>query len=354
MKRFLSLSIVLHAVALLLLFSWEIPVADRLPARSVVEVSLVEQIEGRPRGKKEEGDKKSEKKGAKKDGIQAKKMPGETRGSTVFDPGAQTRKEPSTRAIPLSSTPRLRPGGSLSRASRSNDSPESLAERLAEVRVPGPKEEVKKEEPKPEKIEPVQKEVREEKANEEEEKPAEPPVLTAGGEKIWALLSRMTPPAGGAAEMKEPAGSLKASPTPGGRGEGGPVFFASPGPESAKEGIAVGGGGKGSGAGKGEGGTSRFTGVQGSSGDGDSVIAEILRRIEGAKRYPRMARKMGIEGRATVRFKLRGNGKIERAELVETSGSEILDQASLETVRRAAPLPYKEGWLKVVIVFKIL
>jgi protein TonB len=302
MKRFLSLSILLHAVALLLLFSWEIPVADRLLARSVVEVSLVEQVEGRPRGKKEEGDKKSEKKAAKKEGIQGKKM----------------------------------------------------AERLSEVRVPGVKEELRMEEPKPEKIEPVQKDIRQEKAKVEEEKPPERPVLTAGGEKIWALLSRVTPPAGGAAEMREPAGPLKASPTPGGRGEGGAVFLSSPGPESGKEGIAVGGGGKGSGAGQGEGGIPHLTGVQGSSGDGDSVVAEIMRRIEGAKRYPRMARKMGIEGRATVRFKLKGNGKIERTELVETSGSEILDQASLETIRRAAPLPYKEGWLKVVIVFKIL
>jgi protein TonB len=335
MKRFLSLSILLHAVALLLLFSWEIPVADRLLAGSVVEVSLVEQIEGRPRGKKEGGDKKSEKKGPKKEDVQGKKMAEATRGSTVFDPEAQTQREPSTRATRRSS-------------------PKSLAEGLAEVRIPDAKEEVRKEEPKPEKIEPVQKDIREEKAKAEEEKPAEPPVLTAGGEKIWALLSRMTPPSGGGAEMKEPAGSLKASPTPGGRGEGGAVFFASPGPEPGKEGIAVGGGGKGSGAGKGEGGTSRFTGVQGSSGDGDSVIAEIMRRIERAKRYPRMARKMGIEGRATVRFKLKGNGKIEQAELEETSGSEILDQASLETIRRAAPLPYKEGWLKVVIVFKIL
>jgi len=41
-------------------------------------------------------------------------------------------------------------------------------------------------------------------------------------------------------------------------------------------------------------------------------------------------------------------------ELLESSGSEILDQASLETVQRAVPFPYKEGWLKVVIVFKIL
>jgi len=40
--------------------------------------------------------------------------------------------------------------------------------------------------------------------------------------------------------------------------------------------------------------------------------------------------------------------------VVGSSGSDILDQASLETVQRAVPLPYKEGWLRVVIVFKIL
>ena len=91
-----------------------------------------------------------------------------------------------------------------------------------------------------------------------------------------------------------------------------------------------------------------------SGGDGDPIIGEIMRRIEAAKRYPRMARKMGIEGRAAVRFKLAPSGKVEAVELLETSGSEVLDQASLETVHRAAPLPYKDGWLRVVIVFKIL
>jgi protein TonB len=99
---------------------------------------------------------------------------------------------------------------------------------------------------------------------------------------------------------------------------------------------------------------SRFSSIQESSGDGDSIIAEIMRRIEKAKRYPRMARKMGIEGQATVRFRIKADGKVEGVELMESSGSEILDQASLETVQRAAPFPYKAGWLKVEIVFKIL
>jgi len=300
MKRFLFISIFLHAVVLVLLFSWEIPLADRLLAGSVVEVSLVERIEGKPMGQKGEGDKKPEEKSFKKEDIQEKKEVGATR-------------------------------------------------RVARV-----KEELKIQEPKPEKTEPVQKEIREEKAMAEGEMPAEPPVLTARNEEFPVLMARLTPPAGGTAEMRESASPLQGSPTSGGRGDGGAVFLASAGPESGKEGIAVGGGGKDSGAGQGEGGASRFSSVHGSSGDGDSVIAEIMRRIEKAKRYPRMARKMGTEGQATVRFRIKPNGKVERVELMESSGSEILDQASLETVQRAAPLPYKEGWLKVVIIFKIL
>lgn len=304
MKHFLPISILLHAVVLLLLCSWEIPLADRLLPRSIVEVSLIERIEGEPEGKKEGGDEKGGPPPIKHRNIQEKK-----------DAGA-TRHAP----------------GVIARA----------------------KEDVKIDEPKPEKTEPVQKEIREEKARAEGEIPAEPPVLTALSEEFPVLMARLTPPAADIAEMRESPIPQKASPGSGGRGDGGAVFLASAGPESGKEGIAVGGGGKGSGAGHGEGGTSRLSSVQGASGDGDSVIADILRRIEKAKRYPRMARKMGVEGQATVRFKLKGNGRIEKAELLETSGSEILDQASLETIRRAAPLPYKEGWLKVVIVFKIL
>lgn len=94
--------------------------------------------------------------------------------------------------------------------------------------------------------------------------------------------------------------------------------------------------------------------VHGNSQGADETLLMILRKIEAAKKYPRKAQKMGIEGKALVRFKMRPNGSVETVELLESSGSEILDRASLETVRDAAPLPYKEGWLKVGIVFKIL
>jgi TonB family protein len=305
MKHFLPISILLHAVVLLLLFSWEIPLADRLLPGSIVEVSLIERIEGKPEGKKEGGDEKKRRTPPiKQRNIQEKKNVGAAR----HVPGVIAR----------------------------------------------PEEDLKVDEPKPKKVEPVQKEIREEKAKTEGQMRAEPPVLTAISEGFPVLMARLTPPAGGIAETRESPIPLKASPAFGGRGDGGGGFLPSAEPQSGQEGIALGGGGKGSGAGLGEGGTSRFSRVRGSSGDEDSVIAEIIRRIEKAKRYPRMARKMGVEGQATVRFKLKGNGRIEKAELLETSGSEILDRASLETVQRAAPLPYKEGWLKVVIVFKIL
>ena len=299
MKRFFLISILFHLVALLLLFSWEIPLTNRLLPRSVVQVSLVERIEGKSEGKGEGGDSQPEQPPLKRKDVQEKK-----------DEGVILQ----------------------------------LARRIAQAA-----EEKKMEEPKQEKVESAQKEMKEEKpgaerAPEAEARTEETPAIQAG----LALLGGR---GGGASET---VFSPQGFPTSGERWDGGVTFLASSGIEPGREGIPLGGGAKGSGAGQGEGGTFRLSSVSGSSGHGDSAIAEIMRRIEKAKRYPRAARKMGTEGQATVRFRIKTDGKVEGVELLESSGSEILDQASLETVQRAAPFPYKEGWLKVVIVFKIL
>jgi protein TonB len=137
------------------------------------------------------------------------------------------------------------------------------------------------------------------------------------------------------------------------RGNPGAIFLASIGTGPEREGIQTGKGEKDPGPAK-EKGLAPSSRIQSSSQEGDSILSEILSRIEGAKRYPKAARRMHMEGKATVRFKIKADGKVDSVELVESSGSEILDQASLETVRRAVPLPFKEGWLKVGIVFKIL
>jgi protein TonB len=299
MKRFLFISIFLHAVVLVLLFSWEIPLADRLLPRLVVEVSLIERIEGKAGEKQASGEKKPGKESLKKENIPEEKEVGATR------------------------------------------------------RVARAQEELKAEELKPEKIDPIQKEAREEELEPEEKSPQEPPILTARREETPILQAQLAPPADGSGEPREPVSALQGPIISASREHGGTTFLASAGLEPGREGLPLGGGGKGTGAGQGGEGA-RFSSVSKSSGDGDSVIAEIMGRIEKAKRYPRMARKMGTEGQATVRFRIKTDGKVEGVELLESSGSEILDQASLETVQRAAPFPYKEGWLKVVIVFKIL
>jgi TonB family protein len=142
--------------------------------------------------------------------------------------------------------------------------------------------------------------------------------------------------------------------SPGAKEGSGSAFLTSAASLAGVEGIGLGGGGGIPGRAKGEGLPGQMASIHHSSGgELDPSLSLILRKLEAAKRYPRVARKMGIEGTAVVRFRLRPEGRVEAVEIVDSSGSEILDKASLETVHAAAPFPYKAGWLKVGIVFKI-
>jgi TonB family protein len=69
--------------------------------------------------------------------------------------------------------------------------------------------------------------------------------------------------------------------------------------------------------------------------------------LERAKSYPRMARERGIQGVVRLKFRLRPSGEVESVEVVQSSGHEILDAASVRTVFRAGPLPYIQGWVEV-------
>ena len=69
--------------------------------------------------------------------------------------------------------------------------------------------------------------------------------------------------------------------------------------------------------------------------------------IEQSKTYPRLARERGIEGTVLVRFKVLPSGTVETVNVVRSSGASILDEASVTTVYRAAPLPFVSGWVEV-------
>jgi TonB family protein len=75
--------------------------------------------------------------------------------------------------------------------------------------------------------------------------------------------------------------------------------------------------------------------------------AAIESAIERTKSYPRIARARGIEGVVRLRFKLNPEGSIEKIEILESSGSKILDNASVRAVYRAVPMPAVSGWVEM-------
>lgn len=66
---------------------------------------------------------------------------------------------------------------------------------------------------------------------------------------------------------------------------------------------------------------------------------KVRQRIANAKYYPRIARRRGMEGQPVIAFTLDKGGRLMKADLAQTSGYQLLDQAALEAVHQAAPYP---------------
>jgi TonB family protein len=86
----------------------------------------------------------------------------------------------------------------------------------------------------------------------------------------------------------------------------------------------------------------------------------VRSKIESQKSYPISARDARIEGRSGIRITILKDGKLEAAEIVDSSGYAILDNAALLSVRNAAPFPpIPEGTgrdrirMHIYLVFKI-
>ena len=124
----------------------------------------------------------------------------------------------------------------------------------------------------------------------------------------------------------------------------GRALGAFPGPGSGVSGLGPGADGAGTGPGGGS------SSAPPSAAD---LLGEIRRRIEAAKRYPVEALRQGIEGRVVVRFRVGADGEVEVAQVRRSSGSQLLDQASLDTVRRAVPFPPVRGWVQVPIAYSL-
>lgn len=65
----------------------------------------------------------------------------------------------------------------------------------------------------------------------------------------------------------------------------------------------------------------------------------VLARLRRAIIYPRRAARRNIEGEVRVEIVLAASGALRRVRILETSGSDILDEAALKLVRRVSPFP---------------
>lgn len=82
-------------------------------------------------------------------------------------------------------------------------------------------------------------------------------------------------------------------------------------------------------------------------------LAETLReRIEELKRYPAMARMNNWQGKVVLKFVVKEDGTVENLEVVQSSGHAVLDEAAMDTIRRASPLPLKHELGKPRVTFQ--
>jgi protein TonB len=83
-------------------------------------------------------------------------------------------------------------------------------------------------------------------------------------------------------------------------------------------------------------------------------VGALLGWLERYKEYPRAARLRRLEGTAMVRLAILADGSLGTLSLVRSSGHAMLDDAAIDMVRRAAPLPrppHAPCELEVPVVF---
>ena len=87
---------------------------------------------------------------------------------------------------------------------------------------------------------------------------------------------------------------------------------------------------------------------------------DVKRRLEALRNYPALALRQRQQGEALVRFVVTADGACARVEIVRSSGTRLLDEEAVNTVRRAvpfSPLPVQLGLDRVVmnvaLVFKM-
>ncbi|MBM3239559.1 energy transducer TonB [Candidatus Poribacteria bacterium] len=65
----------------------------------------------------------------------------------------------------------------------------------------------------------------------------------------------------------------------------------------------------------------------------------IRKKIETVKMYPNWAREAGYEGTTKIRFAILSDGQLGEVSIIDSSGYDILDNAAIAAIEKAAPFP---------------
>lgn len=76
-----------------------------------------------------------------------------------------------------------------------------------------------------------------------------------------------------------------------------------------------------------------------------TYFQSIKRAIEVVWQYPELALRYGLQGRLLLEFSILGNGDIESAKIIRSSGSNLLDEEALRAVKAAAPFGPIPPWV---------
>lgn len=82
----------------------------------------------------------------------------------------------------------------------------------------------------------------------------------------------------------------------------------------------------------------------------DDWLTSIKRTIASKQTYPRTAQMRGEEGTAKVKVYMSSAGKVEKTELVTSSGSSALDREAVALITRIGSLPTPPAGTSSVVV----
>ncbi|GBE03950.1 gram-negative bacterial tonB protein [bacterium BMS3Abin09] len=83
------------------------------------------------------------------------------------------------------------------------------------------------------------------------------------------------------------------------------------------------------------------------------TIELIYMAIERVKTYPIIARKRGIEGTVHVSFNVMADGTPYGIKILKSSGSGILDNATVQVVKKAAPFPLIASRIELPLTYRL-